>query len=211
MKGFIYIFILILVYLVCSARSCNDNNRKDQDEKKLLSVSKDSIKQAFEVNVPSEEILGSYEVTASQKLIDFADYLKVASDPSLDIRFRRQAIGMTRRLFIPGDINIRNWCDAYHSNHMSTLDQLTEKCLSQGMTGWIQPRQVKLKMPLERKNDSTYMGQLSFNPFTISFDSSNAPQNTERLLSIDIYALKKEKTFGKDRLWAWEVRLGDIH
>jgi hypothetical protein len=92
MKRISYIFLLGLIWIICGSRSCgNGESLKAQREKKLVTALKDSIKQAVEVDSPSDQLLKAYEAKACQKLSDFADYLKIVSDSSLDATFRQQA------------------------------------------------------------------------------------------------------------------------
>jgi hypothetical protein len=212
MKWITNIFILILIYLICSARSCNeDGNMKELNEEKLLSASKDSIKKVFEVDSPTDQLLVAYEATAKQKLTDFADYLKITSDSSMDIRFRQQAVEMAVNLFVSREIDTRNWSKAYPEPNLYNLEQLLERSLSQGMSCWFKPLQINVKAPLTLENDSTFTGALSFCQQCLPFDKPNLPGSISSMLVIDIYALKKVKSFGKEHLRIWEVYLGDIY
>lgn len=212
MKWVSNIFILILIYLICSARSCtNEGNMNELNEEKLLSASKVSIKQAFEVDSPGDQLLKAYEATARQKLTDFADYLKIASDSSMDMTFRKQALEMAGKLFISGETDTRKWNKAYPGPNLNTLEQLLEKSLSQGMPCWVQPSQINVNTPLTWKNDSTFTGSLSFYQQCILFDNPDPLGSISSMLVIDIYALKKVKFFGKEHLSIWEVYLGDIN
>ncbi|HUX57379.1 MAG TPA: hypothetical protein VMV77_10420 [Bacteroidales bacterium] len=211
MKRIAYIFFLILIYLICSAKGCTeDENMKELREEKLIVALKDSVRSVFETDSVSDQFMRAYEETARQKLIDFADYMKIVSDTSLDIKFRQQAVDMVSKLFISRGINIRNWDKIYSRPGFNTFEQLLENSLSQGMTFWVQPVQINVKTPLTRQNDSTLAGTLSFYQRRIPFDNQIPADSINKMLVIDIYTLKKVKYFDKEELRIWEVFLGDI-
>jgi hypothetical protein len=211
MKLISKILILTLIYLICGARGCNDEGSlKEKNEIKLFAA-KDSIKQAFGIEIPSEQLLRAYETTAQQKVTDFADYIKIASDSSLASNFRKQAAEMARKLFIPGNIDIRRWNQVNSKFEIRTLEQLLDKSLLHGMPCWIRPLEITIKIPFTRMNDSTFTGRLVFKQQYIAFKNSDVQGNNSGMLTIDMYACKKIKSFGQENLQVWEVYLGDIN
>jgi len=205
------ILIIVLLYFICSARTCTeDDSTAERDKESDLSELRDSIKQVFEVNFPDDELLKALEETAKEKLIDFSDYLRLVSDSSLDARFRQQAAETAGRLFVSKDINIRKWSKAYPVHDLKTLEYLLSEGLLRGMSYWIQPFQIEVKTPLTWKNDTTFTGTLSFYQQIIPFDNQTPPVNLPAITVIDIYALKKIKSFGQEHLSIWEVYLGDV-
>jgi hypothetical protein len=212
MKWIGNIFILTLIWIICGARSCNENdNLKEQREKDLLSSSKDSIKQVSEIDSPTDQNLKGYETTAVLKLQDFADYLKIVSDSSMDLTFRKQAAEMALKLFIPGEIDTRNLSKVYQGQDFNMLDKLLEEILKQGSSSWIQPDQINVIKPLTQENDSSFKGRLSFIYNCIPFGKPNSAQGKSGKLVIDFYALRKAKSFGKEQLRIWEVYLGNFN
>ena len=211
MKRFSYIFILSLIYLICSSKGCTDDgNVNEIREEKLFTASRDSLIHAFEFDTPGYKLLRGYEATATQKLTDFADYLKIASDLSIDKTFRQQASEMAGRLYISLEVNTRNWSKPYQDPDFNTLKELLEKSLSNGMPCWTLPTHINVETPLTLKNDSTCSGTLSFYQQSIPFDNSKQIESAPVISVINIYAIKKVKTFGKESLTIWEVYLGDI-
>lgn len=211
MKRISYISILILIWLSCGARSCtDDNSMQEPGEEKILTTSRDSIKQAFEVYSPSDLLLRVYEATAKQKLTDFADYLKIATDSSLDKTFRQQAVEMAKKLFISREVSMRSWSKAYPGDDLNTLEKLLNRSLLKGMSCWVKPVRIDVNTQLTRRNDTTFVGTLSFYEICIPFDKPDLQESLPGIYLIDIYALKKEKSFGKETLRIWEVYLGDI-
>jgi hypothetical protein len=212
MKWIGNIFILTLIWIICGARSCNENdNLKEQREKKLLSASKDSIKQSSEIDSPTNQNIRGFEATAILKLQDFADYLKIVSDSSMDLTFRKHASEMAGKLFISKQIDTRNWSKNYNEHDLNTLDKLLEKSLKQGRPCWIQPDQINVIKPSTQENDSSFKGRLSFNYNCIPFGKPDSVINKSGKLEIDFYALRKAKSFGKEQLRVWEVYLGNFN
>ncbi len=205
------ILIIALIYLICSARTSTDeDSTAERDKEAALYELRDSIKQVFEVNFPDDELLKALEETAKEKLIDFSDYLRLVSDSSLDARFRQQAAEMAVRLFISKDINVRKWSKTYPVHDLKTLEYFLNESLFNGMPYWIQSFQIEVKRPLTWKNDTTFTGTLSFYQQIIPFDNQTPPVNLPAIKVIDIYALKKIKSFGQEHLSIWEVYLGDV-
>jgi hypothetical protein len=203
--------ILMLIWFFSGARSCTDDgNIRLQNEEQLLSESRDSIRQAFEVETPDDKLLRAFETIAKQKLIDLTDYLKIASDSSLDTIFRIQAIEMAGNLFIYSRVDTMKHDKANLLTKLRILNKLTGKDLFSVMPCTADPDQIILKTPLTLKNDSTFTGRLSY------YQKCNPSYNTDlqetlvKTVSVDFYALKVVKSFGKERFHLWEVYLGDI-
>ena len=212
MKWIFNIFLLALIWIICGARSCSEGgSARERYEQKRIAASVDSIKKTFEVDIPDARMLKAYEETACQKLSDFADYLKIASDTTKDITFRKQAAEMAGKLFIPGDINTRNWSKSYPVNTMNTLDQLLAVSLSQGMPCWLQTIDIKLSSSLKQQNDSSFKGSLSFYQQSIPYTNPDQKVANAVKLEIDFYAIRKVKPFGETKLRVWEVYLGNIN
>jgi len=212
MKRIINIFLLALIWILCGAPNCNDGgSARERYEKNLVEKSMDSLKKAFEFDIPDARQLKAYEETACQKLADFADYLKIASDSTKDMVFRKQAAEMAGKLFISRDIDTRNWSKAYHVIDLNTLEQLLAKSLSQGMSCWLQPVQIVVSPPLKQENDSTFKGKLSFYQQIMPYTNLDQRVANPGKLEIDFYALRKVKPFGETKLKVWEVYLGDFN
>jgi hypothetical protein len=211
MKRNILILILILIYFICGSRTCTEeNNAKEINEAKLLDASKDSIVKEFEFGKLQDEHLLAFEETAEQKLSDFADYLKIVSDTSLDIIFRKKAVEMVRRIFLSEATDMKTWCSGYAINDISTLNQLLERSLLKGFPLWIQPVQIQVRKSLEEVNDSTYSGKLSFYQNCIPFDVQKPQLHISEKTEVDIYLMKKAKSFGDESFTIWEVYLGNF-
>jgi len=207
-----FILILIMTWFLCSSRTCTeDTNSGNVNEANALSATKDSIRLAFEAGNPDEDLLRAYEETAIQKVSDFADYLKIVSDTSINIKFREKAAEMVSRIFVSPDTDVQSWSQFYPENDISTINKLLEKGLSKGFNLWIQPEQVSVTAPLAAGNDSAYRGRLSFYQKCVPFNAQNSTSQISKMRSIDIYLIKKVKPFGDESLIVWEVYLGNIN
>jgi len=211
MKRKNHLFVLLLIYLICSAKSCTDDeNAAKLNEKQLISAAKDSIKQVIQVDFPSDQLLRAYEATAKQKLTDFADYLNIASDTSMDAGFRQQASKMAGKLFISREVGLGKWGRSYSGTNIHTLDQLLKECLSGGLPSQFRPDKMEIETLMKQVNDSTFRGNLSFYPASDNSVKMNISSASSSRMVMDIYALKKVKSFGKEKVAVWNVFLGDI-
>ncbi len=212
MKWIINIFFLTLMWIIFGSPSCSDGGgARERYEQKRIAASVDSIKQTFEIDIPDARMLRAYEETAGKKLSDFADYLKIASDSTKDMVFRKQAAEMAGKLFISRDIDTRNWSKACDVTDLNTLEQLLAKSLSHGIPNCLIPIQVEVSSQLEQQNDSSFKGRLSFYLQAISYTNPGQRVANAGKLEIDFYALRKVKPFGETKLKVWEVYLGDIN
>jgi hypothetical protein len=211
MRWFNYIFSISLIWLICSADGCDDGaTMAERSEERQIASMKDSIREVFEVISPDDRLLRAYEATAKQKLIDFSDYIKIASDTSVNIVFRTQAAEMAGKLFKSGSTVVEKWNNGNAGHGVETVDSLLGKSIAIRINSYIQPVQITVQNPLKMKNDSVYQGNLAFYPQRNFFVKNDSPLASNELLIIDVYAVKKVKHFGKESLSVWEVFLGDL-
>jgi hypothetical protein len=206
-----YILIFIAIYLICSARTCTEDEeaaakREEQDIIKLI----ECVETVFTSDTLSDDLLRGYEINAINKLNDFGDYLKIVSDTTLELKFRQHAAELTRNLFIPGEIELNNWSKAYPAPALNTLEFLLEYSLSEGISCWLMPLQINVSTPFILKNDSTFSGALNFKQDCISLNKREISGSVSGKLIIDIYLIKQPKQFGDEKLNVWKVYLGDI-
>jgi hypothetical protein len=183
---------------------------RELNEEKQIVALKDSVRIVFGTDSITDTFLRAYEETARNKLIDFADYLKIVSDTSLGIEFRQHAAEMISRIFISGEVKTGLWSSVISKSGINSLEQLLDKSLSDGMISWVEPLQINVRKPLTILNDSTLTGALSFYQRKIHFNSNITPDSISKMFVIDIYVLKKVKSFDKEQIRIWEVFLGDI-
>ncbi len=212
MKNISSILLLVMIYLLCSADGCSEDAlMKEQREQRLIEELKSNLKSAFESESVSDQYLAAYELTAQEKLIDFADYLKIVSDSSLDMQFRLQAAEMISRLFVPGKIETGSWSKVYPEKNLNTLNKLLDRSLSNGISLSVKPTRIGVEKPFMRLNDSTYIATLSFLQNYVLFDSGDSSESTSDKLFLDFFIRKRVKTFGKEQMKVWELYLGNFH
>lgn len=211
MKGINYICILIIIYLICSAKGCmEDPETVAKREEEFVINLKDSVKHVFMSDSVPDRLLKAFEITAAEKLCDFADYLKIISDTTLDLRFRQQAVELVKDLFVSSEIELYTWSSIYPMTGLNTLELLLSHSLADGMSCWVQPVQISVRTPFIRESDSTFTGTFSFYQNCISFNNHDTSENVSEMLLIDIYIIKRLKSFGMEQIRVWEVYLGNI-
>ncbi len=212
MKGLKYILILILIFLVCSARTCEEGDESNalKEENYILNL-KNEVKEVFASDTLSEQFLKAFEITASDMINDFADYLKIISDTTLDLRFRQKSAGLLRNLFISDKIVLSKWSRNYQEPGLYTMDELLEYLLSEGTPVSIDPVEIRSLKPFALKNDSTWTGILTCDLGYLSESKKDTLIITDRNIYFDIYLIKKVRYFGQEMIKVWEVFLGDIN
>ena len=94
-----YPLLLAALYLVCSARSCDDGTTEAQRAADARDAVRDSIEN---MAVPGNDALRQYESLALEQFRDYAGYRAIARDPAGDTLFRRKAEEMAARLTASG-------------------------------------------------------------------------------------------------------------
>jgi hypothetical protein len=206
-----YILIIVIIYLVCSARSCteDDDTTARKNEQYIVNL-KESVKHIFMSDTLSDQLLRSFEITATEKLNDFADYMKIVSDTTLDLRFRQHAAELVRDLFVSDEIGIYKWNKLNYESSLNTLELLIDHSLVDGLSYWTRPSQIKVINPYIQVNDSTLTGSLSFIKNFIPIHNTGQIEILPGEGVIDIYIIKKIKYFGNTQLRVWDIYLGSI-
>jgi hypothetical protein len=187
MRTAAFIFTLVLVYLVCGSRSCTDDGQPHYvSQEERISILIDSVTRQFDKERLTDSDLRILEATAGQKLSEWADYLRIASDTTLAPAFRNKAREMSRELFIPG------------SGAPSDGRTLSSS------VPWI-PDSISIDKALTAADDSTYTGSLGFYRSTTDLPETERTRIREK---ITICAARVQKVFGNDTLKPWTVYLG---
>lgn len=212
MKWIRYILILIIIYIACSARSCNENEvaserQTEEYTRNLL----DNVKHVFTSDSLSDRLIRAYEITAAEKLIDFADYMAIVSDTSLDLRFRQRAAELARGLFVSGNIKLADWSKSYPEPGINSLEHLLTYSLNEGVPFRIKPIQINIINQFASVNDSVLTGRLAFNYISLSLNNQDTSEKASGRLVTDMYLLKKTRSLGEDLFRVWDVYLGDIN
>jgi len=187
MSRIIKILTLILIYFIVSAKGC-DHNEQDTgglDQNQAQKV-KDSITSMFETDTLSQASLRAFEATARLKLNDLTDYLKIINDSLADKAFKDKAREMAMALFVYGKKAPDNF---------------------QG----VDFDSVSVSRGLQRYSDTVYSGQLVVKVRWPNNAGVKGKIPPVKILTVEIFALKQEKIFGKDTVKVWNVLLGDIH
>lgn len=187
MRRILPILILTLIYLVCSSRSCTDDDQPGHlSQQEKIGALRDSIAQQFNKEQLEDAELRIFEKTAIQKLTEWADYLKIATDTSLAATFREKAGKMASNLFLTE----------------SDAERAENYWYSKG---YVIPDSIRIGNPLSASNDNTYTGLLTFcrKPSISGFAGKN-----KDIESILISVIRSPKVFGSDTLLVWDVYLG---
>lgn len=203
MKKQLAIPLLIVLYLLCSSRSCDDQGPSGSRQDAKLAAARDSIREVFESDFLSPDQLHGFEVTAMQKARDVADYYTILCDTAANILFREKAAGLLNSLFINDDVLL----DIINSANIKTLRQLTREGLSgQGPTTALSVKDVSLARPLSRLNDTLYNGKLQ-----VQYLIGRTASSSQRSKTMDFQVARINKVFGKDSLRVWTVQLGSMN
>ena len=212
MHRFIQIFGILIIYLVCGAPSCNDKKQGSaEQEQNSLKASIDSLRESFGSGHLSAVSLEAFEVSASQKLPEFADYLCILGDTSLNSSFKDKAREMIRELFLSEDVKFPVTNGARLKERELTLKQiLSDKVKPAVLSYDLVLDSVRIGKHFQRTDDTTYTGMLNF---TLRY--TGAPPSVENMTrftgnTMDIFILKRNRIFGKDTLRVWKVCLGNM-
>jgi len=196
MRRLVYIPALIMLYLLLTAKSCDNQEQADANrEESRITATKDSIIDVFESEALSVPSLRAFEAAARLKLYDLQDYLLILADSSIEKGFKTKVEEMIRAIFIQEDENF-----PLHADNINNLN----------VSGVVDFDSVKIQKPLKWISDSLYSGQLRF---LVHYPLTGKPdrkviQDKEKY--IDIYVVKREKAFGHNSLKVWTVLFGDI-
>lgn len=212
MRKLFHFGVILFIYLLCGAPSCNDNEQDSVSRKQTaLKSTMDSLRESFGSDQLSATSIEAFEVVAKQKLPDFADYLRILGDTTLSPSFKEKAKEMVRNLFLSENVR-------FHivKSVKAKEEELTLKQLLSGADGQIVLSNilifdsVKVRQHFQKTDDTTYTGLLNF---TLRCTGAS-PSGKEIICisgkSIDIFIMKRKKIFGSDTLDVWEVCLGDL-
>ena len=204
MTRILKILVLIIIGLILGAPSCSDEQENYKREESLIEASLDSIREEFTSEHLSDAALFGFEKAAVLKLSDLQDYLKILTDSSLDIYFRRQAGEMLGKMFVTEKILV----SLTDSQPLSVSD-----FISLGLENKLSPSlfifdSIQVYEPLQRISVSSWEGKLIFIQPAGMPDTKQPVLFSKRTAGI---SLRKEiKAFGPDTLQIWAMRLGEI-
>lgn len=209
MKRVLQFSVLILLYIVFSAKSC-DNEEQSTSTRKLKNAqsSQDSISSAFGVEKPTEYMLHAYEETAKQQFGDFLDYSNITSDTASAKEFKVVANKMIRELFLSESdvfyfkINDRNKTGTTSKANLNSNQEVRNAYLRN-----LKPDSIWVIKNLAPVSDSVYNGCLGY---IISGSIPSVSGNSVRRLTgtIDFFAIKRNKKFGDETHKVWTILFG---
>jgi len=188
MKKYFVIPVALLAFILFSGKSCVDNSggkngRLEQDS--TIAKQMQDIRSQFAIEYPGDETLRAFEQKAIQKLMDFADYSRIANDTSLDSVFRSQAASLLSGLFYHGEVQ--------------QIQETHESIISFD--------EARVTNPLRRTNDSAFTGDIEFTMKVARAAKGDTNVIETYLDSIRIIAVKTSRETGADILKIWKVFL----
>ena len=212
MKRVFHISSLIFLYLLITAKSCDNHERSDdaRDQVRLTST-RDSILSTFESDTLSNASLRAFEVTARINLSDFNDYLTILNDTSVAGIFREKAREMIRMLFISENSVLR----FTNPDNLGKREISVKQLLAYGKGcsipfGKIITDSIRIERSLHQAGDSIYVGKLSFSYIPAMEKTSKKLKQALAVGTVDFIVTKHEKNFGKDTLMIWDIFLGNL-
>jgi hypothetical protein len=212
MRKYVFVFGAILAYLLFCAKSCESPESDDSASKEVeLAKIKDSITSEFESDDLTKKTLRAFEVKAQEKLADFTDYLNLYVDHSMDDTLKNQIRQMISELFVSGDVTIEMKLSPEANEKGLKLNEFLMTDFSRTYDSVIfRVDSIGVLKPLRPQDEFGYFGILEFKQTVKSYSSSGDIFIDERKASIEIQALKVEKSFGSDTLQIWKVFLGNM-
>ncbi len=210
MRKTLQIFVLVLLYLVFTAKSC-DNQGNDIDNNARISLIQDSLASTFVSAVLSDNSLRAFENMAKIKLSDFNDYLAIANDTSIAGPFREKAREMIRGIFISENpvLQLSDFSNSGERN-FPVKQLLEEKAGSLAAFGKIMPDSIWLKQSLQQTCDSVYTGKLGFIYLPAGKQDANVQDQAFPGGTVGFILAKRYKQFGTKTLLVWDVFLGNM-
>ena len=200
---------LIALYLLTTAKSCNDNEQWEQNrEVAQAGAARDSIARVMEGDTLSAATLRAYEKMALNKLTDFGDYLKILRDPATAEPFKEQTRKMIRNMFVSGQAQFS--ISGNTRQKIVTLEQLLAPARADTQEIFaFSFDSARIGKPLEFAGKSAYSGTLRFFFSHPGYDqlSDSRPGLTQGTVGFSV--AKRTKTFGNDSIVLWVVLLGE--
>jgi hypothetical protein len=146
--------------------------------------------------------LEAFENRAKQKLEDWAGYVEILTDSTVDQSFKEQARVMAEALFETSETKIFLDVQGNITEKPLPLDKYLRR-LMENSTGkiTITPREIIVNQHLTRLSNSVYRGVFQLNGMSSDNDIK---------LNINFAVKQIEKEFGGTTKKVWEVFLGDI-
>ncbi|WKN45505.1 hypothetical protein [Tunicatimonas pelagia] len=183
--------------------------RAIENESAEATIMSGELEAQFTTDYLSGDLLYALEVRAQQKLIDFADYVTLIGNPTIDSTFRQQAQEQARQLFIHPQMLVV-W-----EEEQLTLESFLHEIEQKSDNQQYIIQDIELVQPLRQdsarreptRQDSAqqYSGLLTFSQLLATEGQEVAYQR-----KVEIWVKKVDKQFGNEHKQVWEVFLGSI-
>jgi hypothetical protein len=210
MKQALHILIPVFLYLLLTAESCGgDEQYTARQEQKKLDSSIVSISKEFSSSDVSAFTLLIFGETARMNFQDLLDYLTLLSDTTLAPAFAARAGLMTGELFVSANALLQFGGEKGTGLKKIPVYELIDtksgvfKCIQV-----IPPDTVWVNRDLKRISDTLYAGELGYATLgknLLKMQGTIFPGNG----TMEFFAVKRPKCFGKDTLRIWRVMLGE--
>jgi hypothetical protein len=212
MRKYLVILLSLLAFLLFSSKRCDSPEGENTAEDEITSkATVDSINNSFKADHLSEQSLRAFEEKAKEKVVDFADYLQIYTDKSLDESFKKHLRQMILDLFISDTIHIiLKVADERGENNLAINKFLETVSVPVENSMKIIFDSIVLWEPLQRINELNYKGTLKFSQKVELPSAINSAGLDSVSKQVDIIATKISKHFGSDTVQIWQVYLGDI-
>jgi len=212
MRWFFKFSLLMLLYLVLTAKSCNNGDQfNSAREEKQVAMARDSITAAFATDSLTSPVLRAFEVNACQKIYDLGDYLVILSDTNTGKVFKTSVSGVIHDLFISGDVNIRLSVPGCPKGKDALVQHLRETGFKQfEVSPGIKFDSVQVEKKAVRVSDTLYRGTLRFRVSCNQSGNGNSKARPGRYKTGEFVVVKREKRFGTSSLEVWSVLIGNI-
>ncbi|MBN2172996.1 MAG: hypothetical protein JW731_02610 [Bacteroidales bacterium] len=206
MNRFLKISSFLLLSMVLWAPSCEDEEESARKEMALLKETREDIRQEFESEYLNEASLFAYEANAKQKLSDCFDYFTIVSDTLQSIAFRKKAGEMIVSNFISTPVYLDFIDTETIQDSAVEMRKMIKSILDNEISlSRFSADSIYVLESLQRVKTSKYAGKLGFN---LIFLNTTETDNKDR--AVEFYLEKEKKTFGKDTLNIWNIRLGNL-
>lgn len=206
MKQLINTLILFAVFCLFGAPSCSDEGSGNSRIDKYLTEQRDTVINQFQRTPETEIDLAGYSRAAIQKVYDFADYLNIVADCTLEKEFRIQAAAMIRKLFEDGKTEIEIAASEENPARFTVDSLLRSVRLDKLDVRQVSFSEVGIQRPFMEAAQGIYVAQI-----LLRQDSwfQNHSQHS-CLAEADIILKREIKSFGKESFSVWTVKLGEI-
>jgi hypothetical protein len=213
MNRFVITVFSLLAFLLFCSKSCEtQENENEKREDELFHARMDSIEHSLSDDVLSEQTLRAFEIKAEEKLADFADYLGILSDRTMDETFIEHAQEMILDLFISDTVHVLLNGKGLPKEKDLPLKEFLAKS-SEPASGSCPFRfdSVILSEQLHRVNDLIYQGSISFLVRSEESGKDVPLKNNFNRKKVSIIAVKVQERIGRDTLQIWKIFLGGIN